>query len=55
MPAVAGIVPAYTDAMAIFAHDDFDGQRHAAELNRRLYARSIDAKVVILAGRKAVA
>jgi Toprim domain len=40
LPALAEIVPAYTDTVLVFAHDDRDGQRHAAELGRRLRATS---------------
>jgi hypothetical protein len=52
---LAEIVPDYTDTVPIFAHDDRDGQHHAAELGRRLRARSIDVKVVTLGCHKATA
>jgi hypothetical protein len=55
MPALAKVVPAYTDTVTVFAHDDRDGQRHAAELERLLHARSIDAKIVSFTSRKGVA
>jgi hypothetical protein len=55
MPALAEIVPAYTDVVLIFAHDDHDGQRHAAELARRLRVRMIDVKIVTLGSQKAAA
>jgi hypothetical protein len=55
LPGLAEIVPAYTDTVPIFAHDDRDGQRHAAELGRRLRARSIDIKIATLGGHKAAA
>jgi hypothetical protein len=55
MPALADLVPAYTDTVSIFAHDDRDGQRHAAELGRRLRVRMIDTKIVTLGSQKAAA
>jgi hypothetical protein len=47
-------VPGYIDAITIFAHEDLDGQRYAADLHRRLHARSIEVGLITL-NRKAVA
>jgi hypothetical protein len=55
LPALAEVVPGYTDTVLIFAHDDHDGQRHAAELGRRLGVREIDTKIVTLGSQKEAA
>jgi hypothetical protein len=55
LPALADIIPAYTDIVLVFAHDDRDGQRHAAELGRRLRARMISNEIVTLGRKKAAA
>jgi hypothetical protein len=55
MPALAEIVPAYTEVVPIFAHDDHDGQRHSAELSRRLRARMIVTEIITLGSQKEAA
>jgi hypothetical protein len=41
LPALAERIPGHADCITIFAHDDNDGMRHAAELARRLRARRL--------------
>jgi hypothetical protein len=48
LPALADVVPGYIDAITIFAHEDLDGQRFAADLHRRLLARSFEAGLITL-------
>jgi hypothetical protein len=48
LPALADAVPTYTEVVTIFAHDDKDGQQHAAELARRLSARPIEVIFITL-------
>jgi hypothetical protein len=55
LPGLAKIVPACTDTVPIFAHDDHDGQRYAAELGLQLRTRSIDVKIVTFVSKKAAA
>jgi hypothetical protein len=55
LPALDEVVPAYTDTVLVFAHDDRDGQRHAADLWRRLRTRMINTEIVTLASKKAAA
>jgi hypothetical protein len=53
LPALADAVPDYIDAVTVLAHEDVDGQRHAAELHDRLHARPIDASMITLSQRAA--
>jgi hypothetical protein len=56
LPRLAEIVPEYIETAWIFGHDDYEGQKNADELERRLCARSIDASVITLGSQqKAVA
>jgi len=48
LPGLAYAVPDYIDAVTIFAHEDLDGQWHAAELHLRLQARRINAGLITL-------
>jgi hypothetical protein len=55
MPALGDAVPNFVDAVSIFSHDDRDGRRHAAELQRRLNVRRLNASVLLLSQQPRVA
>jgi hypothetical protein len=48
LPALADAVPDYIDEVTVFAHEDLDGQRYAAELHRRLLVRLIESGLITL-------
>jgi len=48
MPALADAVPGYTETVTILVDDDDDGRRHSAELAKRIEARGIEARLIVL-------
>jgi hypothetical protein len=48
MPALAGMVPSYADAVSIIADADYAGRRHSTELAARLQARGMRPEIVAL-------
>jgi Toprim domain len=47
MAALAPVIPGYTDAVAVVAHDDDAGRRGAADLSDGIRARGIEARTIV--------
>jgi hypothetical protein len=47
MPALAAVLPAWTDCATVIADDDKDGRRHATELARLIRARGIAPRLIV--------
>jgi hypothetical protein len=47
MPTLAEHIPSMLDCVTVFADDDHDGLRHAAELDRRARARGVASRVIM--------
>jgi hypothetical protein len=48
LPALADVVPTWTEVVTILADNDREGRRHAAVLSQKLTERAIEVRVIVL-------
>ena len=48
LPALANALPSWLECVTILAHNDQDGQRHAAALAARLEQRDVEIRLIVL-------